>query len=57
VIIIDEYKKKAGKSGKAVGVVKSGDKVHYGHFAMSPTFLDPYLAKRKDELKDVKVYG
>ena len=48
--IVDEYKEKLVSPEEAVNVVKSGDKVHYGHFAMSPTFLDPYLAKRKDEL-------
>jgi len=55
--VMNEYQNKVVSPEEAVNVVKSGDKVHYGHFAMSPTFLDPYLAKRKDELQDVKVYG
>ena len=54
---MNEYKEKLVSPEEAVKVVKSGDKVHYGHFAMSPTFLDPYLAQRKEELEDVKVYG
>jgi len=55
--VMNEYQEKLVTPEEAVGVVKSGDRVHYGHFAMSPTFLDPYLAKRRDELNDVKVYG
>ena len=54
---MNEYQRKLVSPEEAVKTVKSGDSVHYGHFAMSPTFLDPYLAKRKDELTDVKVYG
>lgn len=50
-----EYKSKLVSPEEAVRVVKSGDWVHYGHFVMAPTFLDGYLAKRKDELKGVKV--
>jgi butyryl-CoA:acetate CoA-transferase len=51
----DEYKKKLVNPEQAVGIVKSGDWVDYGHFACVPTFLDPILAKRVDELEDVKV--
>ena len=54
---VTEYRRKLVSPEEAVKVVKSGDKVAYGHFAMAPTFLDPYLAQRKDELKAVKVYG
>lgn len=50
-----EYKKKLVLPEKAVKVVKSGDWVHYGHFVMAPTYLDRYLAQRKDELERVKV--
>lgn len=51
----DEYKKKLVSPEKAVGIVKSGDWVDYGHFSCAPTFLEPYLAKRMNELRDVKV--
>ncbi|AET68091.1 acetyl-CoA hydrolase [Desulfosporosinus orientis DSM 765] len=54
---LTEYRRKLVSPEEAVKVVKSGDKVAYGHFAMAPTFLDPYLAQRKDELKAVKVYA
>ena len=50
-----EYHEKLVSPEQAVGLVKSGDWVDYGHFACSPTFLDPLLAKRVDELHDVKV--
>jgi butyryl-CoA:acetate CoA-transferase len=51
----DEYKKKLVSAEQAVGAVKSGDWVDYGHFTCAPTYLDSFLAKRADELKDVKV--
>ena len=51
----EEYDKKRVTAEEAVGIVKSGDWVDYGHFACAPTFLDPILAKRVDELNDVKV--
>ena len=54
---MSEYRSKLVSPEEAVRVVKSGDTVHYGHFAMSPTFLDSYLAKRKEELKAVKVFA
>lgn len=52
-----QYREKLVSPEKAVGIVQSGDKVYYGHFMMAPTFLDEYLAKRKDELWDVQVSG
>lgn len=54
---LSEYRSKLVSPEQAVKVVKSGDYVAYGQFAMAPTFLDPYLAQRKDELKGVQVYG
>ena len=51
----DEYKKKLVSAEQAVGAVKSGDWVDYGHFTCAPTYLDPILAKRAEELSDVKV--
>jgi butyryl-CoA:acetate CoA-transferase len=50
-----EYANKLVSADVAVKVVKSGDWVHYGNFAMAPTVLDAALAKRRDELKAVKV--
>ena len=50
-----EYSRKLVSPQEAVSVVKSGDWVQYGHHANSPVYLDGFLAKRKDELRDVKV--
>ncbi|NPV93190.1 MAG: butyryl-CoA:acetate CoA-transferase [Firmicutes bacterium] len=49
------YKSKLVSAEEAVKVVKSGDWVHYGHFAMAPIYLDGFLAQRKDELRAVKI--
>ena len=51
----EELKGKLVSAEQAVGVVKSGDWVDYGHFSCAPTYLDPILAKRDDELSDVKI--
>lgn len=50
-----EYSRKLVSAEEAVGVVKSGDWMQYGHHANSPAYLDGFLAKRKDELRGVKV--
>jgi len=50
-----EYKKKLVSAQKAVQVVKSGDRVHYGLFNGLVVDLDRALAKRTHELEDVKV--
>ena len=50
-----EYSRKLVSAEEAVRVVKSGDWVQYGHHANSPAYLDGFLAKRKDELRGVKV--
>lgn len=50
-----DYDDKRVSPEQAVGIVKSGDWVDYGHFACAPTFLDAYLAGRAGELQDVKV--
>jgi len=52
---MSEYKSKLVSPETAVNAVNSGDSVNYGQFNCAPTFLDPYLAKRKDELKAVTV--
>lgn len=40
---------------EAVRVVKSGDLVHYGEFALFPRLLDQALARRVEELYDVEL--
>jgi acyl-CoA hydrolase len=50
-----EYKRKSVSAEKAVKTVKSGDLVHYGLFCGIVRELDAALAKRADELRDVKV--
>lgn len=51
----EEYKSKLVAAEQAVAIVKSGDWVDYGHFSCSPTYLDPILAKRAEEVSDVKI--
>ena len=53
--IHNEYRKKLVTADEAVKVVKSGDLVHYGLFGGIIRDLDKALAKRRDELFDVKV--
>jgi len=50
-----DYESKFVSADEAVKVVKSGDLVHYGEFMMNSHVLDAALAKRKDELKGVKI--
>lgn len=50
-----EYKKKLVSADEAVKVVKSGDWIEYGFGTTSANELDQALAKRKDELWDVKI--
>ncbi|MDD2620038.1 MAG: acetyl-CoA hydrolase/transferase C-terminal domain-containing protein [Syntrophomonadaceae bacterium] len=52
----DEYRKKLVSADEAVKVVKSGDWIDYGSFLGQVRALDKALAKRKDELKDVKIW-
>ncbi len=53
----EEYRRKVCTAEEAVQTVKSGDWVDYGMAASQPVLLDAALAKRKGELKDVKVRG
>ncbi len=53
----EEYKKKLKTADEAVKVVQSGDWVDYGWCVNTPESLDRALAKRTDELKDIKVRG
>jgi acyl-CoA hydrolase len=50
-----EYKQKLITADQAAKLVKSGDWVQYGEFVQQPIDCDAALAKRKDELKDVKI--
>ena len=52
-----EYRSKLRSPEEAVQVVKSGDWIDYTANICFPTLLDRALAKRKDELYDVKVRG
>ena len=52
-----EYQSKLKSADEAVKVVKSGDWVDYAWCVNTPEALDKALAKRTDELKDVKVRG
>lgn len=53
----DEYRTKLVKPEQAVELVRSGDWVEYGQFAVQAVALDKALAARKDELRDVKIRG
>lgn len=52
-----EYKSKLVTADEAVKVVQSGDWVDYGWCTGTPDVLDQALARRTDELRDVKVRG
>lgn len=50
-----QYKQKLISPEQAAKMVKSGDRIWYSEFAMFPENLDAALAKRVDELYDVRV--
>lgn len=52
-----EYQSKQKTADEAVKVVQSGDWVDYGWCTGTPDALDRALARRTDELRDVKVRG
>ena len=52
-----EYTQKLVTADEAVKVIKSGDWVDYGWCTGTPDALDKALAKRTDELKDIKLRG
>ena len=54
---LGEYKEKLRTPEEAVKVVKSGDWVDYTSSLGKPILLDQALAKRRDELLDVKIRG
>ena len=53
----NEYRSKLRTPEEAVRLVKSGDWVDYSTNVGFPTLLDRALAKRRDELQDVKIRG
>ena len=53
--LMDEYKRKLVTPEGAAGIVKNGDWVEYGSFLGMVRACDKALAKRKGELRDVKV--
>ena len=55
--VFDEYRAKLRSPEEAVKAVKSGDWVDYTSNVCFPALLDAALAKRRDELRDVKIRG
>lgn len=55
--VYDQYRQKLRTADEAVKIVKSGDWVEYTTNNGFPQYLDEALAKRKDELTDVKIRG
>ena len=51
------YKDKLCTAEEAAKCIKSGDQITYAFFNGKPVAFDSALARRKGELKDVKVYG
>jgi butyryl-CoA:acetate CoA-transferase len=56
-IIKWQYEQKKITADQAAAMVKSGDQVVYGEFTMFPHMLDAALAKRVNELQEVKITG
>ena len=54
---MNEYRSKLRTPDEAVRIIKSGDWIDYSTNLGFPELLDAALAKRKDELKDVKIRG
>ncbi len=52
---IRDYQAKLKSADDAVKIVKSGDWVAYGEFVMQAKDLDAALARRKEELEDIKI--
>lgn len=53
----EDYRQKLVSADEAVKIIESGDWIDYGWCTGTPDALDRALAKRTDELKDVKVRG
>ena len=54
-LLEDQYRAKLVTADEAVKIVKSGDWAQYGEFVMQPKELDAALARRVNELEDVKI--
>jgi len=54
---MNEYRSKLRTPDEAVRIVRSGDWIDYSTNLGFPELLDAALARRKDELKDVKIRG
>ena len=52
-----EYRRKLCSAEEAVKVIQSGDWVDYNTATSKPVLLDAALARRRDELRDVKIRG
>ena len=52
-----EYRRKLRTPDEAVSMIRSGDWIDYSTNLGFPELLDAALAKRKDELTDVKIRG
>ncbi|MDD3268747.1 MAG: butyryl-CoA:acetate CoA-transferase, partial [Syntrophomonadaceae bacterium] len=52
---MQEYNRKLISPEQAAKLVKSGDWIQFGEFVCQPKACDAALAKRKDELEDVKI--
>ena len=55
--VYDSYREKLRTPDEAVQIIKSGDWVDYTTNVGFPVLLDEALAKRRDELFDVKIRG
>ena len=55
--VFDEYRRKLRTADEAVKAVKSGDWVDYTTNLGFPVLCDAALARRRDELRDVKIRG
>ncbi|BBO88686.1 hypothetical protein [Desulfosarcina ovata] len=53
----NEYLRKLTSAQEAVQMVKSGDRIFYGEFALFPESLDEALAERINDLKDIYLSG
>ena len=55
--VYEEYRRKLRTPDEAVSVIRSGDWVDYSVTMGFPLLLDEALARRRDELTDVKIRG
>lgn len=56
-MLAQEYRRKLVSADEAVKAVRSGDWIEFGWAASMPRLLDEALARRKEELWDVKLRG